>query len=76
MALTPVFLPGGFHGQEHLAGYSPWVHKESDMTEHAQTHTHTHTHTYTHTQVATCLLSSLRYDYLSSFLTRTNGEGS
>ena len=43
MALTPVFLPGRFHGQKHLAGYSPWVHKESDMTEHAQTHTHTHT---------------------------------
>ena len=21
------------HGQRDLAGYSPWVHKESDMTE-------------------------------------------
>ena len=21
------------HGQRSLAGYSPWVHKESDMTE-------------------------------------------
>ena len=46
------------------------------LSMHRHTHTHTHTHTYTHTQVATCLLSSLRYDYLSSFLTRTNGEGS
>ena len=27
---TSVFLPGGFHGQRSLAGYSPWVHKESD----------------------------------------------
>ena len=30
---TPVFLPGGFHGQSPLAGYSPWGRKESDMTE-------------------------------------------
>ena len=28
-------------GQRHLEGYSPWGHKESDMTE---LHTHTHTH--------------------------------
>ena len=31
--LTPVFLPGEFHGHRSLVGYSPWVHKESDMTE-------------------------------------------
>ena len=30
---TPVFLPGEFHGQRNLAGYSPWGHKESDTTE-------------------------------------------
>ena len=30
---TPVFLPEKFHGQRSLAGYSPWGHKESDMTE-------------------------------------------
>ena len=30
---TPVFLPGEFHGQRSLAGYRPWGHKESDMTE-------------------------------------------
>ena len=30
---TPVFVPGEFHGQRILAGYSPWGHKESDMTE-------------------------------------------
>ena len=29
-----------------LVGYSPWGHKEWDMTEHAHTHTHTHTHTH------------------------------
>ena len=31
--LTPIFLPGEFHGQRSLAGYSPWVLKESDTTE-------------------------------------------
>ena len=30
---TPVFLPGEFHGQRSLAGYSPWSRKESDTTE-------------------------------------------
>ena len=30
--LTPVFLPGEFHGQRSLAGPSPWGHKESAMT--------------------------------------------
>ena len=30
---TPVFLPGEFQGQRSLEGYSPWCHKESDMTE-------------------------------------------
>ena len=33
MTPTLVFLPGEFHGQKSLAGYSPWCHKESDMTE-------------------------------------------
>ena len=30
---TPVSLPGEFHGQRSLAGYSPWGHKELDTTE-------------------------------------------
>ena len=30
---SPVFLPGEFHGQRSLVGYSPWGCKESDMTE-------------------------------------------
>ena len=25
--------------EEHLASYSPWGHKESDMTKHEHTHT-------------------------------------
>ena len=31
----PVFLPGKFHGQRSLVGYSPWGCKESDVTEHS-----------------------------------------
>ena len=27
------FLPGKFHAQRSLADYSPWGHKELDMTE-------------------------------------------
>ena len=27
-----VFLPGKFHEQRSLAGYSPWGHKELEMT--------------------------------------------
>ena len=30
---TPVFLPGEFHGQRSLVGYSPWGHKESNIAE-------------------------------------------
>ena len=30
---TPVFLPGEFHGQRGLVGYSPWDCRELDTTE-------------------------------------------
>ena len=30
---TPVFLPGEFHGQRNLAGFSPWGRKVLNMTE-------------------------------------------
>ena len=30
---TAVLLPEKFHGQRSLVGYSPWGHKELDMTE-------------------------------------------
>ena len=39
---TPVFLPGEFHGQRSLVGYSPWGQAtvpESDMTEQLNTQT-------------------------------------
>ena len=38
---TPVFLPGESRGQRCLGGYSPWDHRELDMTE-VTSHTHTH----------------------------------
>ena len=37
--LAPVFLPGKSLGWRSLANYSPWGHKESDVTEQL-THTH------------------------------------
>ena len=30
---TPVLVPRESHGQGNLVGYSPWGHKQSDMTE-------------------------------------------
>ena len=35
---TPIFLPENFLGQRSLTGYSPWGHKESDMTERLHFH--------------------------------------
>ena len=32
MATHSLFLPGEFHGQRSLAGYSPWGHKKLDTT--------------------------------------------
>ena len=43
--LAPVFLPGEFHRQKSLVGYSSSSHKESDTTEQPSMCTHTHTHT-------------------------------
>ena len=40
MASHSSILAGEFHGQRSLASYSPWGHKESDMTEQL-THVHT-----------------------------------
>ena len=39
MAMHSVFLSEKFHGQWSLVGYSSWVCKESDTTEHTHTHT-------------------------------------
>ena len=37
---TPVFLPGKFHGQRNLVGYSPRGGKELATTEHISTYTY------------------------------------
>ena len=37
---TPVFLPGEFHEQRSLAGYSPWGRKDLDLTEWLSTAQH------------------------------------
>ena len=49
--LPPVFLPGKFHEQRRLAGYSSWGHKESatNNTMHAHTHVCVYSYIYTHT---------------------------
>ena len=33
MAIHPVLLPGKSHGWKSLVDYSPWGHKELDMTQ-------------------------------------------
>ena len=39
MAPTPAFLPGEFHGQRSLAGYSPWDCKGLNLIKQlTQTH--------------------------------------
>ena len=35
---TQVFLPGKFHGQKSLVGYSPWGRQESDRTQQLSIH--------------------------------------
>ena len=35
---APVFLLGKSQGQRSLAGYRPWGHMESDVTERLRTH--------------------------------------
>ena len=37
MATHSSTLPGKSHGQRRLLGYSPWSHKESDVTERLST---------------------------------------
>ena len=38
MATQSSILPGEFHGQRSLAGYSPMGHKELDMTKQLSTY--------------------------------------
>ena len=41
MQLTPVFVPGRFHGQRSLGSCSSWGLRESNTAEQLNTHTHT-----------------------------------
>ena len=42
---TTVLLPGKFHGQRNLAGYSPWDHKKSATIERLSMQTQTYVDT-------------------------------
>ena len=53
--LAPVFLPGEFHGQRILAGYSP---RGSQRVRHDWA-IHTHTHTHTHHNMLVVLVQDL-----------------
>ena len=69
MAIHSIFLPGEFHEQNNLVGYSPWGHKESDTTKR---YTHTHTHTHPHPLISEPILSPV---YLNAgHIHRTSGK--
>ena len=36
MEPTSIFLPGKFHEERSLVGYTPWGQKELDMTKHSE----------------------------------------
>ena len=55
---TAAFLPGEFHGQRNLAGFSPWGCKELDMTERLR-----HTHKCTDTMTVISTLFSTIYSW-------------
>ena len=58
---TPVFLPERCHGQWNLVGYSPWGHRESDMTgSHAPCFPNFHSFLKTLPSANTLFLSSLK----------------
>ena len=61
---TPVFLPEEFHRQRSLVDYSPWGHKESDMTEQ-QTLTFKQAR-LCHVSIGLCLSYSLCQKWMTS----------
>jgi len=71
---SPAFLPGKLHGQRRLAGYSPWGHKESDMTEHATCHMTEHAST--HYTLGPCCLSSLYVNQICALSTTKHSDRS
>ena len=63
---SPVFLPGEFHGQRSLAGYSHGVAKESDMTSVTKQQHNTHTY-ISWTYIPISLLEWYAYLYSVQF---------
>ena len=65
----PVFLPGQFHRQRSLVGYSPWGYKESDVTEplstwiHIYIYIHIYTYLYTYIYVGIYILFQILFHY-------------
>ena len=55
--ILPWFLPGKFHRQRTLVGYSSCDQKDSDMTEHAHTHVYLHIMTLHGTQSCSSFFS-------------------
>ena len=65
---TPVFLPEKFHRLRSLVGYSPWILKDSNMTEWLNTHTHTHTFYYTYTSLSADFKRYFKNDFCCTFV--------
>ena len=57
-----------------LVGYSPWSHKELDMTEWLNTHAHIHTHTYMHTYFMLNLLRGFFFSLMKGYWIFTNNK--
>ena len=71
---TPILLPGKFHGQRSLVGYSLWDCKELDMTECTHTHIHTHTHLSMYLFIYLYSKSVESFVYLSYLFYENSGE--
>ena len=65
---TPVFLTGESHGQRRLVGYSPWGHKESDMTEETACICTTHEHEFPGTHSFHCGNQNIGQPYFKCLL--------
>ena len=69
MATHSSFLPGAYHGQRSLVGYSPGGLKELDMTEQpTQQQQYIHVYTYIHTYICTYIVSMHVYMYVCVYI--------
>ena len=66
---TAAILPGEFHRERSLMGYSPWGLKDSDMTKWL-------THAYTHTIKFILMRTSLEVQWLRLCMPTAGGIGS